>query len=110
MNVLVTGAGEGYAFEAGAAANTLDDYEEETWTSVLTPGSGTITMASQAMTYTKIGRTVTLCGLMGTTGDGSAGGNLTISGLPFKMVDPLQNLMIKLAITTHRIKNLTFVF
>ena len=25
-SVLVTGAGEGYAFEAGAAANTLDDY------------------------------------------------------------------------------------
>ena len=29
-SVLVTGTGEGYAFETGAAANTLDDYEEGT--------------------------------------------------------------------------------
>jgi hypothetical protein len=72
---------------ASADANTLDDYEEGTWTAVLTPGSGTITMASQTLTYTKIGRAVTLCGIMGTSGESSAGGGLSITGLPFTCKD-----------------------
>ena len=41
-----------------AAANTLDDYEEGTWTPVLTFGGGStgITYNTQAGNYTKVGR------------------------------------------------------
>jgi len=48
---------------ASAGANTLDDYEQGTWTVTLTPtGSGSITLKSNANlgSYTKIGRLVTI--------------------------------------------------
>jgi|21_taG_2_1085346.scaffolds.fasta_scaffold76752_1 hypothetical protein len=46
-----------------AAANALDDYEEGTHNSVWTTGnSGSITMNRSQMTYTKIGRLVTVIG------------------------------------------------
>jgi len=83
------GAG-GLAFPATqvavANANTLDDYEEGTWTPALVCGtSGTITIASptNAMTYTKIGRMVTVSGLFSTNAISSPVGALTLSGLPF---------------------------
>jgi hypothetical protein len=64
---------------ASAGVNTLDDYEEGTWTPSL---GGTATYTTQIGTYTKIGRLVTIqmyltVNLLGT---GSAS---TISGLPF---------------------------
>ena len=63
------GAG-GLAFPAIAVgvadANTLDDYEEGTWTPTLAPAtSGTITVASPNLCgYTKIGRVVTVNGVI----------------------------------------------
>ena len=42
-----------------AAANTLDDYEEGTYTATITCGtSGTITLGNKVASYTKIGRVV----------------------------------------------------
>lgn len=76
------GAG-GVAFPATAVAvsdaNTLDDYEEGTWTPSL---GGSTTYSTQSGTYTKIGRQVTVQFDLAVTliGTGSA---TTISGLPF---------------------------
>ena len=65
-----------------AAANALDDYEEGTATISATPSSGTITVTSQRVRYTKIGRLVTLTGFFQTS-QSSASGNVTFGGLPF---------------------------
>lgn len=67
-----------------AAANALDDYEEGTWTPVLSDGTNNATMSSNnGGTYTKVGRTIILTGHMATNGLGSVTGNLRILGLPF---------------------------
>ena len=63
---------------ASADANTLDDYEEGTWTATVSAGS----IASQNCTYTKIGRAVFLCGEI-TYGVGTTTEDPSISGLPF---------------------------
>jgi hypothetical protein len=68
---------------ASADANTLDDYEEGTWTVTAVGGTsaGTTTYAARAGNYTKIGNIVTANGYLvisGMTGTG----NMLIS-LPF---------------------------
>ena len=87
----VTGAGQvqaqtGIAFAGDtAAANTLDDYEEGTWTPVLTRNSApNISYTIEEANYTKIGRMVTVqMGLL-ITGVTSQGGSVTsVTGLPF---------------------------
>ena len=82
-NATPSGSGSGITFpatqSASSDANTLDDYEEGTWTpNVL----GTATYTLQTGTYTKVGRVVTAnfdmtILLLGT------GSTTTISGLPF---------------------------
>jgi hypothetical protein len=64
---------------ASSNANTLDDYEEGTWTPSL---GGTATYTTQSGTYTKVGRVVTVLFelTVNTLGTGST---TTISGLPF---------------------------
>lgn len=67
-------------------ANTLDDYEEGTWTPTFTPGtSGTITpnTSYDAAGYIKIGRLVYLQGEIQFSSVSSPTGTLTIGGLPF---------------------------
>jgi hypothetical protein len=90
-SVLVTGAGEGYAFEAGAAANTLDDYEEGTWTGVVTDHTRPMAMSATTGYYTKVGNLVTVTGHFNTTsldgGSGNATGNIVITGLPFTVAN-----------------------
>ena len=67
-----------------ADANTLDDYEEGTWTPVVvgatTAGTGTYT--AQVGYYTKIGNIVYIQAYVGITAHTGAG-NMSISGLPF---------------------------
>lgn len=68
--------------------NTLDDYEEGTWTPSLTfetPGDLAITYSSQTGKYTKIGNRVFFDLVMVTTAftHTTASGNLFIGGLPF---------------------------
>lgn len=70
---------------ASSDANTLDDYEEGTWTPGVAFGGATtgITYSSQTGLYTKIGRVVFLEGQIILTSKGSATGNATITGFPF---------------------------
>jgi len=74
---------------ASTDANTLDDYEEGTWTPVVfgTSVSGTGTYNSQIGTYTKVGRAVTINGFVWVTAH-TGSGSMRISGLPFTATDP----------------------
>ncbi len=68
--------------------NTLDDYEEGTWTPVLTfatPGDLSVSYALQVGQYTKIGRLVTVTFQILTSAftHTTASGNARITGLPF---------------------------
>ena len=78
---------------SNTAANTLDDYEEGTWTPVYAPTSNSFTSvtyeSSTFGTYTKVGRQVTLVATMklDNLSVGSASGNLVISGIPFTALD-----------------------
>ena len=81
-------SGSGITFSAtqsaSSNANTLDDYEEGTWTAAFVPStSGTITMNNATGTYTKVGRVVTLNGNLTVTSVSSPVGYLQITGLPF---------------------------
>lgn len=69
-----------------AAANLLDDYEEEgTWTPVaqFSGGSGVITYTTQEGSYTKIGNMVVITGKIETLSIASRTGTVDIAGLPF---------------------------
>ena len=64
--------------------NYLDDYEEGEFSGALTLGSGTVTLAasSDTLEYTKIGRVVTITGLLRVDSVSSPSGSVSIS-LPF---------------------------
>jgi hypothetical protein len=68
---------------ASANANTLDDYEEGTWTPTL---GGTATYIDRQGTYTKIGRVVFLQGLIVVNNLGTGNASVVL-GLPFTNVD-----------------------
>jgi len=70
---------------ASADANTLDDYEEGTWTPVFRGGTGnpTVGYATQEGTYTKIGRKVYVRGRITLSSASGGSGTLRIGGLPF---------------------------
>jgi hypothetical protein len=75
---------------ASADANTLDDYEEGTWTPTITAngGSGSPTYTSQVGTYTKIGRSVTIYCNVSWVKNTLSGGYIRLNGLPFTMPSP----------------------
>jgi hypothetical protein len=67
-----------------AAANALDDYEEGTFTpNVYHAGSNNSTFSTKTGEYTKIGNTVTCQIRIDHGNSGTAGSDLTLSGLPF---------------------------
>lgn len=73
---------------ASADANTLDDYEEGTWTPTLTfatPGDLSVTYSSRIGIYTKIGRMVYITFWVSTSAftHTTASGTCSITGLPF---------------------------
>jgi len=75
---------------ASTDANTLDDYEEGSWTPNFSPASGSftsITWADQTGRYVKVGRMVIAWGSVYTNSItvGTASGDLQISGLPFSV-------------------------
>jgi len=81
-----------------AAANTLDDYEEGTWTPSLEFGGSStgITYSSlRGGNYTKIGRQVTVNFAFTLTSKGSATGDAHISGLPFAVADLLSGTSLE---------------
>ncbi len=73
------------AQNASANVNTLDDYEEGTWTPAMTfGGSATgITYSVQVGSYIKIGKLVFVRGEITLTNNGSGAGIGAITGLPF---------------------------
>ena len=88
-------AGVGITFpatqSASSDANTLDDYEEGTFTPTLTfggtTGSGTgISYSQQLGSYIKVGRMVYLNCRIGLSSKGSSTGNARLTGLPFNFV------------------------
>ena len=68
-----------------AAANALDDYEEGTWTMGVSFGGASVgvTTTNTTGTYTKIGRQVTVNGVLSLSSKGSSSGTAAITGLPF---------------------------
>jgi hypothetical protein len=73
---------------ASTDPNTLDDYEEGTWTPVITfatPGDLAVVYSLRSAYYTKIGRLVSVSFAMVTSTftHTTASGNLLITGLPF---------------------------
>jgi hypothetical protein len=73
---------------ASSNANTLDDYEEGSFTPTAVCTGQTITYTIQSGSYTKIGNIVRVqINIVINTVSGAAGGNTTISGLPFSNGD-----------------------
>jgi hypothetical protein len=73
--------GNGIVYSAG---NTLDDYEEGTWTPVQGAGLTVVGDFTSVGTYTKVGRVVTVRGFVqGSTSVSCASGATICSGLPF---------------------------
>jgi hypothetical protein len=80
-------SGSGISFPAtqdpSTDANTLDDYEENTWTPTVTSSSGTITSYTLVgANYTKIGRVVHVNFAVTITNAGTGAGSLDVT-LPF---------------------------
>jgi hypothetical protein len=82
-NATPTTSGAGITFpatqSASSDANTLDDYEEGTWTPSL---GGTATYDIRTGTYTKVGNVVTITGSIRPSSLGTGSAN-TLTGLPF---------------------------
>ena len=71
---------------ASANANTLDDYEEGTWTPTVSAQTGSLTSYSSSATYTKIGRLVNVTVYISITTKGTAADRLIVSNLPFTIL------------------------
>jgi hypothetical protein len=90
-NVVMATSGKGIDFSAvtggtgTATANVLNDYEEGIWDASFITGGGTVTInpAVNRCRYTKIGRLVTVNGLIQVSSVSSPTGPLLIAGLPF---------------------------
>jgi hypothetical protein len=85
-------AGTGIGFPATQSAsndaNTLDDYEEGTWTPRIEFGSGGvtgITYNTRTGYYVKIGSFVCYQGIITLSNKGSSTGAVTIQGMPFSL-------------------------
>jgi hypothetical protein len=74
---------------ASTNANTLDDYEEGTWTPVIKFGGNSVgqTYSGQTGVYVKIGQIVLVQMNVGFTNKGSSTGSAKITGLPFTQND-----------------------
>ena len=70
-----------------AAANALDDYEEGTWTPTLITAGASFTEANSG-TYTKIGRVVTISGVIILTSVTAGSGNYQVGNLPYTPATP----------------------
>ena len=72
---------------ASSDANTLDDYEEGTWTPTVTFGGASVGITYNTTftgaTYTKIGNRVCISGFLLLTNKGSSTGSARIANLPF---------------------------
>ncbi len=88
--IIISGAAAGQIVfpasqNASSNANTLDDYEEGTWTPAIAFGGASVgvTYTTQLGRYTKIGHRVFVDFEMVLSNNGSSAGAVTITGLPF---------------------------
>ena len=92
-NLVMSTSGKGIDFAATAnssgtmTSELLNDYEEGTWTIGLTFGGGNtaLTTDSNVGRYTKVGRQVTVTGVLILTSKGSSTGAASVTGLPFSI-------------------------
>jgi len=88
-NATPSTSGAGITFPATQSAstdvNTLDDYEEGTWTPTIigTTTAGTATYAFQLGYYTKVGRMVQITGYVEWSAGSGSGAGMRMNGLPF---------------------------
>jgi hypothetical protein len=105
-------SGSGITFPATASAssdaNTLDDYEEGTWTPTVTPSSGSLTAYTSSGVYVKVGRLVTITGDFQLTTVGTASGSVSIGGVPFSGTSP--STAYRIAIGSGSEDNVTAIF
>ena len=93
-NLVIGTAGKGIDFTqdpnpGGMTSELLDDYEEGTWTPVVTatiPGITPPTIASATGTYTKIGRQVYVTYNIQISVNGTGAGAIGLNGLPFTLL------------------------
>jgi hypothetical protein len=87
-NATPAASGAGITFpatqSASSDANTLDDYEEGSFTPVWAASSGSMTMVGQVGRYTKIGRLVTIYLHIITSANNAFSGGVYLTGLPFQ--------------------------
>lgn len=74
-----------------ADVNTLDDYEEGTWSPAITSQTGAITSYTASGSYTKIGRVVVCQISISITNAGTGAGAVQVSNLPFSMTNSFAN-------------------
>lgn len=87
-NLVIGTAGKGIDFSidpsaAGMTSELLNDYEQGTWTPVVSSAGGTVTGANQGSSYAKVGGLVVAIGYINVSSVSLPTGALTISGLPF---------------------------
>jgi hypothetical protein len=85
-NVIIATSGQGIDFSATPGTGTSElfaDYEEGTFTPVVTAAAGSITSYNASGTYVKIGKTVVFQMTFNITNPGTASGLVNFSGLPF---------------------------
>jgi hypothetical protein len=83
---LVVNSGSGIDFSATAGTGTSElfsDYEEGTWTPIVTSGTGSITSYTSSGKYTKVGRIVTVEITYIITNNGTGASYGDIAGLPY---------------------------
>lgn len=69
------------------SSSLLSDYEQGTWTPVVTPATGSLTSYTSGGYYTKIGDQVTIFGWIIIVTSGTAAGACNIAGLPFSAIN-----------------------
>jgi len=105
-SLVLTTSGGGLKMDglASSDANTLDDYEEGTWTAAFTSGGGTVApnTSYDTMNYTKIGRLVNVSGNVDGFTVSSPTGSLTMTGIPFAVADTAERSdRICVVVTAH---------
>jgi hypothetical protein len=96
VDISAAGAGQSQfpaTQNASANANTLDDYEEGTWTPTLSFNGNSvgITYGQRHGLYTKVGNRVTVTCYVAISSKGSSTGLAQVSGLPFSIASGVQN-------------------
>jgi len=116
-DIFFSTAGKGIVLGAtsNTDANTLDDYEEGTFTPTITGSSSnpSVTYITQAGKYTKVGNLVTVSIYLETSAFSGGGGDLQFSGLPFTSVNvtasPSQGAISFFKVNSHNAENSAYV-